>query len=124
MTYDETGMTSPADKPDYSLRTFPPDLFAALGGPVAVIGILASLLLSLPGPAWLCAAGTSFCVAVLGAILLFIAKLPLYRQGRFFTFGIKTLPASSHRAYRWGCRCSVLGILAMLLLWLASTLWK
>jgi hypothetical protein len=110
-------------KPDYSLRNFPPDLLVALGWPIVAFAMLASLILSLHGLAWLWAVGISFCVALLGVVFLFIAKLPLYRQGRFFTFGIHALPASSHRAYRWGCRCSILGILLMLLLWMASTVW-
>ncbi|SRR6266542_1635423 len=112
------------DKHDNSLQNFPPDILAALGLPVVVVALLASWVLSVHGIAWILATGASFCVAVLGAALLFIAKLPLYRQGRFFTFGIQALPVTSHRFYRWGCRCSILGIVAMFVLWIASTLWR
>jgi len=115
--------TSP-DKHDYSLRNFPADILAALGLPIAAIALLASWVLSIHGVAWIWAAGASFSVAVLGAVLIFIAKLPLYRQRRFLTFGIQALPVTSHGYYRWGCRCSVFGIIAMVVLWMASTLWR
>ncbi len=81
-------------------------------------------VLSVHGTAWIWAAAVSFGIAVLGAALLFIAKLPLYRQKRFFTFGIRSLPESSHGYYRWGCRLSILGCVLMLLLWLGSTIWR
>ena len=38
----------------------------------------------------------AFASALIGITLLFIAKLPLYRQGRFFTFG----PSALSRGYR------------------------
>ena len=117
-------MTKQPNKPDYSFRNFPPDMLAALGLPVAIIAISASWILSIHGLAWLWAAGISFAVAVLGAVLLLIAKLPLYRQRHFFTFGIQALPESSHIIYRWGCRCSISGCAVMLILWLAAALWK
>src|SRR6266446_475512 len=112
-------MSSPPDKHGYSLRKFPPDILTALGLPIVVIALLVSWVLSIHGVAWFWAAGVSFSVALFGAFLLFLAKLPLYRQDRFFTFGIHVLPVTSHRFYRWGCHCSFLGIVAMFLLWLA-----
>lgn len=39
-------------------------------------------------------------LAVVGIILLFIARLPLYRQGRYFTFGSRALPEWHRRVYR------------------------
>jgi hypothetical protein len=116
-------MSTPSDKHDYSLRNFPADILAAMGLPIVAVALLASWVLSIHGVAWVWAAGVSLAVAVLGAVLLFIAKLPLYRQGRFFTFGIRALPVTSHRFYRWGCRCSLLGIVAMFLLLLAWRSW-
>jgi hypothetical protein len=97
-------MSTPSEKRDYSLRNFPSDVLTALGLPIVVTALLASWVLSIHGVAWMWAAGISVSVAVLGAVLLFIAKLPVYRQGRFFTFGIQALPVTSHRLYRWGCR--------------------
>jgi len=42
----------------------------------------------------------SLILAVIGVILLFIARLPLYRQRKFFTFGSKALPAGHRKVYR------------------------
>jgi hypothetical protein len=39
-------------------------------------------------------------LAVAGLLLLFLAKLPLYRQGKFFTLGSKALPENSRSLYR------------------------
>ncbi len=117
-------MSASSDKGNNSLRNFPPDILTALGLPIVAAALVASWILSIHGAAWIWAAGTAFSVAILGAVLLFIAKLPVYRQGRFLTFGIQALPMSSHRFYRWGCRCSLLGIAGMFMLWLASTLWR
>ncbi len=117
-------MSTTCEKRDYSLRNFPPDLQAVLGIPVLITLTFFSWLLSVHGTTCICAAAASFGIGVLGAALLFLAKLPLYRQGRFFTFGIKVLPESSHTLYRWGCRCSMTGCLLMFLLWLGSTVWR
>jgi len=38
--------------------------------------------------------------AIVGIVLLFAAKLPLYRQGRYFTFGPRVLPEGRRRVYR------------------------
>jgi hypothetical protein len=117
-------MNTPPEKKDYSLRNFPPDLLTVLGIPILAAMIFFSWLLSVHGTTWICAAAASFGIGVLGATLLFLAKLPLYRQGRFFTFGIGALPESSHGLYRWGCRCSIAGCILMFFLWLGSTAWR
>ena len=39
-------------------------------------------------------------LAATGIILLFIARLPLYRQGRYFTFGSKALPVGYRKVYQ------------------------
>jgi len=46
------------------------------------------------------AAMISFAMLVLGAISLFVSRLPLYREGRFWTVGSKLLPPSARRGYR------------------------
>ncbi len=47
---------------------------------------------------------TGFWIALASAlvrvVLLFIAKWPLYRQGRYFTFGSKSLPEGRRPLYR------------------------
>jgi hypothetical protein len=42
----------------------------------------------------------AFSLAVFGLVLLFFAKLPLYRQGKFLTFGSKELPDKYKGIYR------------------------
>src|SRR5579864_8137997 len=117
-------MSTTPEKRDYSLRKFPPDLQAILGIPLLVTLTFFSWLLSVHGTTWIFAAAASLGIAVIGAALLFLAKLPLYRQGRFFTFGIEVLPESSHGLYRWGCRLSIAGCVLMFFLWLGSTVWR
>jgi len=112
------------EKHNNSLQNFPADLLVASGLPIVGITFLASWAFSVHGKAWIWAAASSFGVAALGTVLLLVAKLPLYRQRRFWTFGIHALPPASHRYYRWGCFCSIVGISAMLFLWLSSTLWR
>jgi hypothetical protein len=52
-------------------------------------------------------------IAAIGIVLLLFARLPLYRQGRFFTFGARLLDDRHRRLYR----CAYAFItLAMLLL--------
>lgn len=100
-----------------------PGLLMILFGPV-VIGILAAMLL----PALQCirradswAVFTVAAVAgVVGVLLLFLARLPLYRQRRFFTVGPRLLDAPHRRLY-WVSYCFV-GVSVLLLLGLLATL--
>jgi hypothetical protein len=55
-------------------------------------------------------------LAGIGAVLLFFARLPLYRQRRFFAIGPGTLDSKHRRLYRWAygfIGCSV-GLLLLL----------
>jgi hypothetical protein len=54
-----------------------------------------------------------------GVVLLFLARLPLYRQRRFFAFGPKLLDESHRRLYRWAYGFICLGGLLLLLTLLA-----
>ena len=38
-------------------------------------------------------------MGVAGVLLLFLARLPLYRQGKFLSFGPRALPAGHRRLY-------------------------
>jgi hypothetical protein len=117
-------MSARLDKNDNSLRHFPPDLLTALVLPIVVPVLVASWLLALHRAPWVWAPAISFGIAIIGAPLLFVAKLPLYRQRRFFTFGIPALPQSSHGLYPWGCRLAIVGCALMFLLWLGSMSWR
>ena len=43
---------------------------------------------------------TSMAFAIVGIVLLFFARLPLYKQHNFFTFGSKALPPLHRKLYR------------------------
>ena len=90
---------------------------------VAVIAVLASKALvfftRLTGTTWIWCYGTALFVAAIGVALIFYAKLPLYRQRRFFTFGSSALPESRRFSYRWGYRCVLFAVVLLLCLLLA-----
>ena len=86
---------------------------------ILVISALAQIILffmNLDGARWITVFVGSLGLGVIGVGLVFYAKLPLYRQRRFLTFGTKVLPEHCRPYYRWGYRCIGLGV--FLLLWL------
>ncbi len=89
---------------------------------IALVGIVTTWILNfftrLTGMPWICCYFIGIGVAALGAGFIFYAKLPLYRQRRFFTFGPRALPEQRRPFYRWGYACALLGslLLACLLL--------
>ena len=60
----------------------------------------------------------SFSLLMLGAVLLFISRLPLYRQGNFMSIGIRYLPKSSLVWYRLAYWFIIPNIFILLLMWL------
>ena len=68
-----------------------------------------SFMRNLSGIAWIClyVIGLLFSLASVG--LIFYAKLPLYRQRRFWSFGIESIPEQRRAFYRWGHRCFWVG---------------
>jgi len=117
-------MSSSSDQRDNSLWNFPADLLAVSGIPFVVVTVVSTSFMSMRGTAWIIAAAASLGLTLLGVAFLFYAKLPLYRQRRFFTFGLRAIPASRHVYYRWGCGLCVLGCVVMMFLSVGSTLWK
>ncbi len=79
-------------------------LFASLS-----LSIL-SFFKTLHAPAWLLLLGVSFAFILSGAALITWAKLPAYRSGRFFTFGVKSVPGDLARHYKWGWRLFLFGV--------------
>jgi hypothetical protein len=72
---------------------------------------------NLTGTAWVCFLAGSFALMVSGAALILYAKMPAYRGGRFFIFGIKSVPEHLAGYYRWGWRLFLAGVaLALCLL--------
>lgn len=89
---------------------------------IAIISILSCQLFfffsGLKGIRWISCYFAALTVAAVGIALLFYAKLPLYRQWRFFTFGSKALPEPRRSFYRWGYGCVALAaaLLSLLLI--------
>jgi hypothetical protein len=54
----------------------------------------------------------STCIALAGGLTMSLAKIPLYRQGRFFTLGCGGLDQRHTRYYRVGFRLAAIGIVA------------
>ena len=70
---------------------------------IAVIGLLTATLLppvtSLRGEVITRLYWVGMAAGVLGIVLLFVARLPLYRQRRFWTFGPRALDRFHRRLY-------------------------
>jgi len=73
----------------------------------------------LTGTPWIWCYSIGLVVAAVGVSLIFYAKLPLYRQRRFLTFGSRALPESSRPFYRWGYRCVLFAVALLLCLFLS-----
>ena len=58
----------------------------------------------------------AFGLAIFGLLLLFFARLPLYRQGKLLTFGSKELPERHKRIYRIAYYLIVASVVMMLLM--------
>ena len=96
---------------------FPPDLGCMIVMPLTAIlaGMIVPLLSAARrGDKTLFV--VSLGVSAVGVILLFRARLPLYREGRFFTIGSAALPEPQKRLYRaaWKVILVGAGMLAIL----------
>jgi hypothetical protein len=91
--------------------------------PLLLFTVASSWLFSLRDWHWVAAYCMALLIAIAGAVYLFRAKLPLYRQGRCFTFGSRHLPPDSIPYYRRGCRLSIIGILLAAALLATSPGW-
>ena len=65
---------------------------------------------------WVTTFWIALVVAVVGAGLLFWARLPLYRQKHFFSFGSRALPPSSIPIYRAAYALLIPSIVVLLFL--------
>lgn len=80
--------------------------------PVLVAVVVSEALtffFNLSGKPWICFFMTSAFLLISGATLIVYAKIPIYRSGRFFTFGIKSVPQNMAVCYRWGWRIFLFG---------------
>ena len=108
-------------KDSKGLRTFLEHWNIAL---VAIVSILASQVLiiftRLSGTPWICLFVASFALMIFGGALIGYAKFPVYRSGRFFMFGLKSVPARLQSLYRWGWRVFLFGVALSLCLLLSK----
>ena len=74
----------------------------------------------LNGTPWICFFVASFALMFLGGGLIGYAKFPVFRSGRFFTFGLKSVPERLQRFYRWGWCVFLLGVGLSLCLFLSK----
>ena len=91
--------------------------------PIAVVAFASSQLLSffmrLTGKPWIWCYAIGLAVAAIGVSLVFFAKIPLYRQRRFVTFGSAALPERRRLFYHWGYRCIIFAVALLLCLLLS-----
>ncbi len=88
---------------------------------VAVVaGKLLTFFAGLSGLPWLWYLAASFALMVVGGGLIGYAKLPVYRNGRLFTFGLKAVTEELHGFYRWGWRVFLFGVVLGLCLLLSG----
>ena len=111
---------------DTRLRSqFPHDLAALFGLYWVVLPIMTLTAVIFPGIRSARTEGdtTLIWVAIvlgcIGSLLLFIARLPLYRQGRFSQFGPRGLDATHRRLYRYAWLFIAASILLLCILLLA-----
>jgi hypothetical protein len=74
---------------------------------------------NLSGMPWIYIFVSSNVLLVAGASLILYAKIPIYRTGRFFTFGVKSVPKRLAGFYRWGWRVFLFGVVLSLCLTLS-----
>ena len=55
-----------------------------------------------------------------GSVLLFFARLPLYRQHRFWKFGPRELPSFHRKLYWLACLFVITGVLLFAFVWLKT----
>jgi len=72
----------------------------------AIIAVVSSQILMfftrLSGTPWIWCFSVACVSMVVGGVLIFVAKIPAYRSGRFFTFGLKSVPERLRVLYKWG----------------------
>ena len=75
---------------------------------------------NLAGASWIHFLEASAVLLFSGAGLILRAKIPLYRNRQFFTFGIKSIPINFKNYHRWGWRIFLFGVVLSLCLLLSK----
>lgn len=113
------------DPKDNSLRNFPADMLVVSGLPLVGTILVMSWALWWTMEYPRATVITSLAAALLGAGSLCYAKLPLYRDGTYYSFGPQAIPASRRAFYYWGLGlalggCALTALLIPLLRLLSS----
>ena len=74
---------------------------------------------NLRGERWIYFFSASAFLLIVGGSLIVYAKIPVYRRGIFFTFGVKSVPEHLVGFYRWGWRVFLFGVVLSLCLLLS-----
>jgi hypothetical protein len=85
---------------------FPVDMAFLL---VPFLVAISSIIVDLLGGLWIAAYAGAISIVAFGGTLIFKAKLPVYRDRRFLTFGVRALPDSSIPLYQRGWKCVFVG---------------
>jgi len=83
---------------------------------VFLVSPLLFFFMRLSGASWIWFFAASFALMISGGSLICYAKFPIYRRGRLFTFGIKSVPEHLAGYYRWGWRVFLFGVVLSLCL--------
>lgn len=103
------------------LQTFLEHWGCLLTALVAIaFGNLLTFFFNLAGRPWIYFFIASMVLLLVGAAMIGNAKLPLYRTGRFLTFGVKSIPVGLVGYYRWGWRLFSFGVALSLCLLLSK----
>jgi len=75
------------------LVTFLEHYWFVLSAVIALVSTQVGMFfLNLKGQGWINFFAASLVLLISGAALILYAKIPVYRSGRFFTFGVKSVP--------------------------------
>lgn len=85
-----------------------------------VVSQVLDFFTELSGTSWIWCYRIGLAVAAVGVPLIFYARIPLYRQRRFLTFGSRVLPESRRPFYRWGYRCVIFAVALLLCLFFSK----
>ncbi len=75
-----------------------------------VVGKVLTFFMGLSGTPWIWCFVAAFALMIFGAGLIGYAKLPVYRSGRVFSFGLRSVPQQLLGYYRWGWRVFLFGV--------------
>jgi hypothetical protein len=84
-----------------------------------VMSQVGMFFINLKGERWISFFIAGMVLLISGAALIVYAKIPVYRSGQFFTFGIKSVPTHLAGYYRWGWRVFSFGVVLSLCLLLS-----